>query len=143
MRPLRPLLCVAVLSLGLSACTLRPYYRQVLPPEASRLKPQEARGMEDVLVRVMEPGLNRPISGARVLVGTGRERVNVTSDVNGFVRLPVTPELLAENPLVEVILPPGVRGYALELVRLEPQPQPSREPEPQPSSEPEPQPPQG
>ncbi|QRK10162.1 hypothetical protein JQX13_08720 [Archangium violaceum] len=122
MRPMRPLLCAAVLSLGLSACVLRPYYRQVLPPEVSRLEPREARGVEDVLLRVVEPGYERPISGARVLLGTGQGRVNVTSDVNGLIRLPVTPELLAENPLVEVSLPPGVRGYRLELVMPESEP---------------------
>jgi hypothetical protein len=119
MRPMR-LLCLAVLSLGLlSACALRPYYRQVLPPEVAGLKPQAARGHEDVTVRVVEPGTGRPIPGARVVLGTNRARVSVTSDAEGLIKLPVTPDLLAENPLVEVLLPPGARGYALELVAPE------------------------
>ncbi|WP_199242882.1 hypothetical protein [Vitiosangium sp. GDMCC 1.1324] len=142
MRPMRPLLCLAVLSLGLlSACTLRPYYRQVLPPEVARAKAQEVRGSEDVLLRVVEPGTDMPIAGARVLLGTGRERINVVSDMNGIIKLPVTPGLLAENPLVEVSLPPGVHGYTFELVKPEPVPQQSAsEPAPQqPASEPAPQ----
>lgn len=137
MRPMRPLLCLAVLSLGvLSACSLRPYYRQVLPPELAGARPQEARAMEDVTLRVVESETGRPIAGARVLLGTGRGRVNVASDMNGFIKLPVTPELLAENPLVEVSLPPGVSGYFLEWVKPEPAPQ-------QPESGSEPQQPAG
>jgi hypothetical protein len=117
MRPMRSLLCFAVLSLGLlSACALRPYYRQVLPPEVAGLKPQAAQGQPDVTLRVVEQGTGRPLPGARVLLGTSRGTVNVTSDAEGLIRLPVRPELLAENPLVEVILPPGARGYALELM---------------------------
>ncbi|MFL5351722.1 hypothetical protein [Archangium sp.] len=116
MRPMRSLLSLAVLSLGLSACALRPYYRQVLPPEVASLKPQAAQGQPDVTLRVVEPGTGRPLQGARVLLGTSRGTVNVTSNAEGLLRLPVRPELIAENPLLEVILPPGARGYALELV---------------------------
>lgn len=117
MRPMRSLLCLSVLSLGLlSACALRPYYRQVLPPEVAGLKAQEARGHEDVTLRVVEPETGRPIPGARVLLGTSRGNVSVTSDAEGLIKLPVRPELLSENPLVEVILPPGARGYTLALV---------------------------
>lgn len=136
MRPMRSLLCVAVMSLGLSACALRPYYRQVLPPEVSSLKPQAAQGQPDVTMRVVEPGTGRPIPGARVLLGTNRGTVSLTSNAEGLVRLPVRPDLLAENPLLEVILPPGERSYAMELLTPaseESAPQSAPQPAPQPT----------
>lgn len=122
MRPMRPLLCVALLSLGLlSACALRPYYRQILPPDLATMKPAAAQGRsEGVMLRVVEPGTERPISGARILLSMNRGRVALVSDANGFVQLPLTPELLAENPLVEVVLPAGVRGYTFQPVKAEP-----------------------
>jgi hypothetical protein len=132
MRPMRPLLCLALLSLGLlSACALRPFYRQVLPPELAGMKPQALQGKQEVLLRVVEPGTDRPIPGARVLLSTSRGRAFLASDANGLVQMPVTPELLAENPLVEVVLPPGVRGYAFQPVKTEPESQPAGEPAPQ------------
>ena len=134
MRPMRSLMCVALLSLGLlSACALRPYYRQVLPPDMAGMKPQAAQGQEPVTLRMVEPGTDRPIAGARVLLSLNRGRVVATSDANGLIQLPVTPELLTENPLVEVVLPPGVRGYSLQAVKPEPDSQPVSEPVPQPS----------
>jgi hypothetical protein len=137
MRPMRPLLCVALLSLGLlSACALRPYYRQVLPPDMSAMKPAAAQGKgEGVLLRVVEPGTERPIPGARLLLSSNRGRVALVSDMEGLVRMPVTPELLAENPLVEVVLPPGVSGYALQPVKQEPESAPAGELAPQPSQD--------
>jgi hypothetical protein len=148
MSPKRPLLCVALLCLGvLSACALRPYYRQVLPPEVVRSR---GEGVEQVMLRVVEPDTGRPIPGARVLLTTGRARVNVASDAEGLLRLPVSPEILAENPLVEVVLPKGVSGYVLQPVvpesgaeqppASEPGTQPTTEPAPAPSTEPSPQP---
>jgi hypothetical protein len=129
---MRSLLCLAVMSLGLSACTLRPYYRQVLPPEVSSLRPQAAQGQPDVTLRVVEPGTGRPIPGARLSLGTNRGTVRVTSDAAGLVHLPVRPDLLLENPLVEVLLPPGARGYALELMAPASEPA-SEQPAPQPT----------
>lgn len=82
----------------------------------SSLEPQAARGQPDVTLRVVEPGTGRPIPGARVLLGTNRGTVNLTSNAEGLLRLPVRSDLLAENPLLEVILPPGERSYALELL---------------------------
>lgn len=122
MRPMRPLLCLALLSLGLlSACALRPYYRQVLPPDLAGMKPQAVQGKQEVMLRVVEPRTDQPIPGARILLTANRGRVILSSDVNGLVQMPVTPELLAENPLVEVVLPPGVRGYAFQPVKPEPE----------------------
>jgi hypothetical protein len=132
MRPMRPLLCLALLSLGLlSACALRPFYRQVLPPDLAGVKPQALQGKQEVRLRVVEPGTEQPIPGARILLSTSRGRVSLASDANGLVQMPVTPELLAENPLVEVVLPPGVRGYAFQPVQPEPESQPASEPAPQ------------
>jgi hypothetical protein len=138
MRFLPRLLLLSALCL-LSACALRPFYRQVLPPEVVRDK---GVGVEQVTLRVVEPGSGRPIPGARVLLTTGRARVNATSDANGLLQLPVSPELLAENPLVEVILPKGLEDYALQPVKQESQParQPAGEPGASPEIGPAPQP---
>jgi hypothetical protein len=132
MSSMRSLLRLALLSsLGLlSACALRPYYRQVLPPDVVRDK---GVGVEQVTLRVVESGTERPIPGARVLLTTGRARINATSDANGLVQLPVSPELLSENPLVEVILPKGTAGYALQPVQREAAP--AIEPAPKPGGE--------
>ncbi|WP_257450864.1 carboxypeptidase-like regulatory domain-containing protein [Archangium lipolyticum] len=114
---------LSLLSLGLlSACTLRPYYRQVVPPDVARLNPQQAQGMKDVTMRVVDPSTGQPIPRARVLLESTRGRITVTSDADGLVQLPVTPHLLADNPLVEVVLPKGVRSYSFQLVNMEPEP---------------------
>ena len=132
MRPMRSLMCVALLSLGLlSACALRPYYRQVLPPDMAGMKPQAAQGQGPVTMRMVEPGTDKPIAGARVILSLNRGRVVATSDANGLIQLPVTPELLAENPLVEVVVPPGLRGYSFWTVPAEPASQPAGEAAPQ------------
>jgi hypothetical protein len=130
---MRSLMCVALLSLGLlSACALRPYYRQVLPPELSGMKPQAAQGQGPVTLRMVEPGTDKPIVGARVILSLmNRGRVVAVSDANGFLQLPVTPELLAENPLVEVVLPPGLSGYSFWTVSAESASQPAGEAAPQ------------
>lgn len=128
MRLNRPLLRLALVSSGLlSACVPRPYYRQVLPPDVAQLQPAQAQaqGLTEVTLRVVEPESGRPIPGARVSASGFRGRANALSDAEGLVRLPVTPDLLAENPLVEVLLPKGVKHYVLQPV-VEPQaaPQP-------------------
>ena len=99
MRSMRPLLCLALLSLGLlSACALRPYYRQVLPPDLAGMKPQAVQGKQEVMLRVVEKGTELAVPGARVFLSTSRGRVSLVSDGEGLVRMPVTSELLAENP---------------------------------------------
>jgi len=141
MPPMRSLLRLVLLSAlcVVSGCTLRPYYRQVLPPDVVRDK---GVGVEQVTLRVVAPRSGRPIPGARVLLTTGRVRVNATSDANGLLQLPVSQELLAENPLMEVVLPKGTEDYALQPVKQESQPaqQPAGEPGAAPSVEPAPQP---
>jgi hypothetical protein len=144
MSPKRSLLRLALLSslCVLSACALRPFYRQVLPPDVVQNK---GVGVEQVTLRVVEPQTQQPISGARVVLTTGLRRFSATSDREGLLRLPVSPELLAENPLVEVILPKGMADYALQPVNQEAAPaQPSagepgapatNEPAPQPGGE--------
>ncbi|HYO73393.1 MAG TPA: hypothetical protein VEU33_45740 [Archangium sp.] len=137
MLSMRPLLCVALLSLGLlPACTLRPYYRQVLPTDMSAMKPAMAQGQgEGVLLRMVDPGMERPIPGARIFLTTNRGRVALVSDQEGLVRMPVTPELLAENPLVEVVLPPDVYGYTFQPVKQGPESAPAGEPAPRQSQD--------
>lgn len=114
MSPKRALMGLVLMSLGLlTACALRPYYRQVLPPEILQTR---GAGVTGVVMRVVDLKTEQPIPGVRVLAGTGRTRVNVTSDAQGLIRLPVTPELLGENPLLEVIPPKGVVGYGFKRV---------------------------
>jgi hypothetical protein len=123
MRPWSPLKCLAVVSFGLlSACSLRPYYRQILPPDVSQAPPPGAPEKKQVPIRLIEPETGHPIPGGRVYLSTNRGRVGVTSDENGLLQMPVSPELLADNPLVEVVLPAGVRGYGFQPVKVEPPP---------------------
>ncbi len=117
---MRRWMSLAVLSAGLlSACALRPNYRQILPPDVSNLAPVQARNHEDVTLRLVEPGTNRPLPGVKVYLGTSQGRSASVSDAQGLVKLPVTPHLLQENPLVEVLLPAGATGYAFEAVKPE------------------------
>lgn len=119
-----PLACVL-----LSACALRPYYRQVLPPELAQAK---TAAESEVTIRVVHARTGRPLPGVRVFAGAGRTRFNVTSDAQGLIRVPVNPELLSENPLVEVVPPKDVVGYRLELVREAKEEAPARPSEAQP-----------
>lgn len=130
MRSWSSLKCFAVVSFGLlSACALRPYYRQVLPPDVSQAAAPGAPARE-VSLRLIEPETGRPIDGGRVYLTTYRGRVTVTSDENGLLRMPVTQELLADNPLVEVVVPSGVKGYEFRPVKAEPPPPPPPPPAP-------------
>ncbi len=137
MRPKSFLKCLAVMSLGvLSACALRPYYRQVLPPDVLK-----TRGQQEVLLRLVEPQTGNPIPGGRIVLTTNfGSRITVTSDPNGLLRMPVTAQLLSENPLVEAILPPTVQGYSFVPVKPEPEaaPQPEAAPPPAPPPPPAP-----
>jgi hypothetical protein len=111
---LRRALLTAVLASSalLSACALRPRYAEVVAPPSNVAS---AAGTT-VALRVVDPATNRPVPGARVLAGDTRSRMSATADADGVVKFEVTPELLKENPLVEVVLPSGVRSYRLELM---------------------------
>jgi hypothetical protein len=121
---LRRLLLSASVALALlSACALRPRYRDVVVPEAgAQQKPQEG---QKVVLRVVNPETGQPVPGARVLASGGRARLSATSDAQGLLTVAVSQALLDENPLVEVVLPKGVGGYRLEPVpEAAPQPPP-------------------
>ncbi|MFP2907930.1 hypothetical protein ACLESD_23345 [Pyxidicoccus sp. 3LFB2] len=108
----RSLLTAALVATALlSACTLRPRYKDVVQPGASTSVAGQA-----VALRVLDAETNQPVKGARVLAGDSRFRLSATSDSEGLVKLQVSPELLKENPLVEVVLPSGVRAYRLQLM---------------------------
>ncbi|NMO19121.1 hypothetical protein HPC49_46680 [Pyxidicoccus fallax] len=111
---LRRTLLTAVLASTalLSACSLRPHYRDVVQPN-----PNASAEGQTVALRVVDVETNQPVKGARVLAGENyRTRMSATSDADGLVKLEVSKALLRENPLVEVVLPSGVRGYRLQLV---------------------------
>lgn len=96
---------VAVLSIG---CSLRPRYGDVVQAAQGSPSAQSA----SVKVRIVEPGTQTPIKGARISLGGGRNVVRVVSDERGEVVLPVNAALAKQNPLVVVDLPAGTRGYA-------------------------------
>jgi hypothetical protein len=111
---LRRALLTAVLASTalLSACSLRPRYADVVAPGPDA---KNAAG-KTVALRVVDPATNRPIPGARVLAGDSRSRLSATTDADGVVKFEVSPELLKDNPLFEVVLPSGVSTYRLQLM---------------------------
>lgn len=114
MNPRRALLSVTATLALLSACSLRPYYRDVVVPEGSALtKPAEG---QTVVLRVVDPGSGEPLPNVRVLASGSRARLVATSDAQGLLTVAVSRSLLEENPLVEVVLPKGVKHYRFEPV---------------------------
>lgn len=110
----RTLLSVTTTLALLSACSLRPYYRDVVVPEGSALtKPAEG---QTVMLRVVDPDSGQPLPGVRVLCSGSRARLVATSDAQGLLTVAVSRSLLEENPLVEVVLPKGVKHYRIEPV---------------------------
>jgi hypothetical protein len=85
---------------------------------------------------MVDPATGQPIKGAKVLSGSGRSRLAVTSDAEGRISVPVSHALLAENPLVEVVLPKGVKAYQFQVFRPAEAPAP-QEPAAQPAPGPE------
>lgn len=116
----RTLLSATVAFALLSACGLRPRYREVVVPEAPAQQ-KSAEGQQ-VVLRVVDSATGQPVPGAKVLAMGGRSRLSATSDAQGLLTVTVSQALLDENPLVEVVLPKGVRGYRLEPVPQSPAP---------------------
>jgi hypothetical protein len=109
-------LSIALAALALlSACALRPHYKDMVQPVGA---PQAAEG-QILLMRLVDPATGQPIKGARVLAGTKRARLAAMSDAEGRISIPVSQALLEENPLVEVVLPKGVKAYQFQVVRAE------------------------
>ncbi|WP_217917065.1 hypothetical protein [Myxococcus sp. AM009] len=110
----RKLLTLALASSSLlAACVVqRPFYRDVVQPAGSSVT---AGTPVDLIV--LDSDTNQPVKGAKVLWGEDyRSRESYVTDEEGRVSFDVTPELLKENPLVEVVLPKGVQGYRLQVV---------------------------
>ncbi|MDC0712791.1 hypothetical protein POL68_30300 [Stigmatella sp. ncwal1] len=117
----RASLSVVLLCLGLSsACALRPRYGDVVASEAVARSAQTPA----VTMRLLDASSGRPIPGARVLASRGRAQLSVVSNEEGLVTLPVSKALADENPLMEVVLPKGVKRYRFEEVRSEVPPAP-------------------
>ena len=127
----RNLLTVALLSTALlSACSLRPRYKDLVQTSSTA----ELKEDQLVVLRVTDAQTGQPVKGAKVSGGEFRNRLNAISDENGQVSLKVNQALLTENPLVEVVLPKGVRGYKLQLVPSGEAPAPEGAPITTPSS---------
>jgi hypothetical protein len=118
-------LSIALAALALlSACVLRPHYKDMVQPMGA---PQQAAEGQTLMMRLVDPATGQPIQGAKVLAGTSRARLAATSDAEGHISVPVSQALLEENPLVEVVLPKGVKAYQFQVVRA-PEPAPSPAP---------------
>jgi len=113
----------------LSACVLRPRYKDMVQPVGA---PQAAEG-QTLMMRLVDPGTGQPIQGAKVNAGTSRARLTATSDAQGRISVPVAQALLEENPLVEVVLPKGVKAYQFQVDSAA---EPASPPAPSPASQP-------
>lgn len=121
----RNLLTVALLSTTLlSACALRPRYNDIVQANGTTALQEN----QLVVLRVTDAATGKPVKGAKVLGGEYRNHLNATSDENGEVSLQLDPGLVKENPLVEVVLPKGVRRYKLQVVPSGQAPAPEGEP---------------
>jgi len=110
----RASLSLALVALSLlSACALRPHYRDMVQPEGA----QKAADGQVLMMRVVDPATGQPIQGAKVIAGSGRTRLAATSNAEGRISVPVAQALLDENPLVEVVLPKGVKSYQFQVER--------------------------
>lgn len=110
----RKLLTLALATSSLlAACVVqRPFYRDVVQPAGSSVT---AGTPMDIIV--LDSDTNQPVKGAKVLWGEDyRSREAYVTDEDGRVSFDVTAALLKENPLVEVVLPKGVRSYRLQVV---------------------------
>jgi hypothetical protein len=127
-------LSIALTALALlSACALRPQYKDMVQPMGA---PQAADG-QTLMMRLVDPGTGQPIQGAKVIAGAGRARLAATSDAQGRISVPVSQALLEENPLVEVVLPKGVKAYQFQVdSAAEPASPPAPPPAPQPAGAP-------
>jgi len=111
----RASLSVALFALSLlSACALRPHYKDMVQPEGAS---QKAVDGQILMMRVVDPATGQPIQGAKVIAGSGRSRLATTSDAEGRISVPVAQALLDENPLVEVVLPKGLKAYQFQVDR--------------------------
>ncbi|WP_224362434.1 hypothetical protein [Hyalangium versicolor] len=111
----RASLSLALFAVGLlSACALRPHYKDLVQPEGSSLKAADG---QTLMMRVVDPATGQPVKGAKVIAGAGRERLATTSDDEGRISVLVSQALLEENPLVEVVLPKGVTAYQFQVFR--------------------------
>lgn len=123
-------LSIALTALALlSACALRPHYKDMVQPVGA---PQAAEG-QTLMMRLVDPGTGQPIQGAKVIAGAGRARLAATSDAQGRISVPVSQALLEENPLVEVVLPKGVKAYQFQVDSVA---EPASPPAPQPAEAP-------
>jgi cell division septation protein DedD len=123
-------LSIALTALALlSACALRPHYKDMVQPVGA---PQAAEG-QTLMMRLVDPGTGQPIQGAKVIAGTSRARLAATSDTQGRISVPVSQALLEENPLVEVVLPKGVKAYQFQVDSAA---EPAAPPAPSPASQP-------
>jgi len=96
----RALACAALVFTG---CALRPRYLEV-----------KTRVGDVSRLRVLD-GEGKPVPGARIEIGD-RFRFKAVTDASGCFDIPAeeAPQLQAENALVVVVLPRGVRGYRIE-----------------------------
>lgn len=97
------LISIAVATLALSACVLRPRYNELV--EAGM------RADDHVTVVFKDRATGQPIPDMPISISDGRERMNVKTDANGEASIPIKAAFTQANPLVVVDLPRSVRRY--------------------------------
>ncbi len=109
---------VALLSLLVSGCALRPRYAQVLP---ANLEEGDVAWLQ-----LVDGTTGSPLPDVPVIVGEGRERVRQRTNAEGIFTLPVQASWQRSNPIIEVTLPRGVTRYEIRPAQT-PAEQPSPE----------------
>ena len=97
------LVSLAAAALAVSACALRPRY--------SELVQAGLRADDHVVLVFKDPATGQPIPDMPISITDGRERMNVKTDANGEVSLPVNAAFTKADPLVAVDLPRSVLRY--------------------------------
>lgn len=97
---------VAVLASG---CALRPRYADFVTSKTT--------GKEVTFV-VLDAATRQPVPNAKIEVSELRNRISVTTAVDGTFKLPVDKKYLEENPVFVVTLPRGFEQYQLSLAPL-------------------------
>lgn len=95
---------LAVATVTLASCALRPRYSQLVEAGTDQ--------GETVVVAFTDEETGAPIPGMRVVIGDGPNKVQLVTDQNGEVHVPRSSRLERENPLVVVDRPAGIARYA-------------------------------
>ena len=103
---MRLLLIAGLFAASLSACSLRPRYADFVTASTT--------GKEATFV-VTDAATHQPVPGAKVEVSEGKNRIIVTTALDGTFTLPVDKKYIDDNPVMVVILFKGFEVYQVSL----------------------------